>query len=1144
MSKKIISVILALTTIVWLSGIAMLVPAQAAVTVNEGDLIRGPDGVKVYIVNNNGYKRHIFNPAVFGMYKHFTWASIKDVSQSVLDSYKNSDLYRAAGDPKVYSLEEVSEASGNAIKHWLDMTADQFVAKGYNWNQVFIVNATERDYYSTGSPLTYDGSIITGDVTVVTQDTVSSMVVPLKASDVQVMKFKVTSSAATTLTSLTVQRKGVGSYTDFEYLYLYEGSDRLTNAKNISSDTDKATFAGLNISLAAGASKIFTIKADMDTGGAGAGNLDYFQLTALSAGSLTVGGLPINGPQVSISASTGATLTITSSGFDPSDPNIGTNGAIIGKFQINTVANEKIAFKQITVTQSGTADLDNITNWKLYYGNDLLSTGVISGDHVKFVLDTPYIMEKGASRLFDIKGDLGAGNKNAETVVLYLEETTDLLCTGQSYGYGAYITNSFSSGNSVALLGGDFTVGFNGPTTATLAKGAQDVNLFDFTLNSIQDVTVRNLYANIYHSSDITAAYAGNYITDIKVVDKDTGNTILGPVDISSFTDSGGAYASYTFTEDFDMNAGKTRNFKVTADLSTSLAAGVYYFKLGSVGSSYIFSSTDIKDRNASGAYLTTIIPATPIQGNNMTVASASLTVALASTPVSDTVVKSAQNVEAVGLILTAGTGSDVKVTSLKVTASVDADADTTYASAVEGGIYAYAIFSSVSLYDGTTLLGTAKTFNTSGEATFSNLTLTIPAGTSKKLTVKGNVASTAPDGSSDVIKVDVKDVSADIVAQDPSGNSVSSTSSDYPNGGSATAATVGITVSSSGTLYVYPASDKPVAAIVVAGTNDVSFSKFKFTGVDEAFTVTKVTFDNASSGYDDAIVQVKVTYTNQSGLSVTKTGTLSSGEVTISGMDFYVPKDGDAYLTVKADLASISQTTSGDAPALNLSRDRTNDDEFEALGISSQTTLDDDNPYVDGSLTDDSCAGNAMTVRKSYVTITTPTVAPATYNNATAQTVYKFRATATGGSADLYELDFNVTTSGAPALSSWDLYNITEGTAGNWACTIAGAVVTCTASAGDSIAAGGYEDFKLYATVASSDIDDYISTYLVTTDWTTGAVANAAAGSVASSPNIVWSDVSATPHSVSSSDWTNGYLINDSDAYGGSQTTYYPIQS
>ncbi len=125
----------------------------SAENLREGDLIRGPDGIKVYIINDKGYKRHIFNPVIFNMYGHLKWGNIKEVSQVTLDLYAVSDLYRADIDPKVYSLEEVNEAAGVAIKHWLDMTPERFLGAGYKWQQVFTVNEKERDYYETGNPI-------------------------------------------------------------------------------------------------------------------------------------------------------------------------------------------------------------------------------------------------------------------------------------------------------------------------------------------------------------------------------------------------------------------------------------------------------------------------------------------------------------------------------------------------------------------------------------------------------------------------------------------------------------------------------------------------------------------------------------------------------------------------------------------------------------------------------------------------------------------------------------------------------------------------------------------------------------------------------------------------------------------------------
>lgn len=124
------------------------------VGIGEGSLVRGPDGIKVYIVNYYGYMRHIFNPAIFNMYGHFKWDQIKTLDQQTMDSLKSSDFYRADGDARVFSLKEINEAKGLAQKRWMNISGDKFTQLGYKWEQVFIINSKERDYYQEGTPLT------------------------------------------------------------------------------------------------------------------------------------------------------------------------------------------------------------------------------------------------------------------------------------------------------------------------------------------------------------------------------------------------------------------------------------------------------------------------------------------------------------------------------------------------------------------------------------------------------------------------------------------------------------------------------------------------------------------------------------------------------------------------------------------------------------------------------------------------------------------------------------------------------------------------------------------------------------------------------------------------------------------------------
>lgn len=126
--------------------------------IREGDLVRGPDGIKVYIVNAYGYKRHIYNPAVFSMYGHFRWDSIKSINEQALNTLKTSDLYRAQGDARIWTLEE---QGNSAEKRWINMNAEAFASRGWKWEQVFTINTKERDYYREGVALVGPGAVAT-----------------------------------------------------------------------------------------------------------------------------------------------------------------------------------------------------------------------------------------------------------------------------------------------------------------------------------------------------------------------------------------------------------------------------------------------------------------------------------------------------------------------------------------------------------------------------------------------------------------------------------------------------------------------------------------------------------------------------------------------------------------------------------------------------------------------------------------------------------------------------------------------------------------------------------------------------------------------------------------------------------------------
>jgi hypothetical protein len=113
-------------------------------SIKDGDLIRAKGDYRVYIVKGN-YKRHVISSDIFSFYGHLGWSSIKEVSAYDIAQYKDSNFVRADGDKKVYEIDE------NGQKHWLDITGEEFVTLGHDWESVYVINNAERDFYVLGT---------------------------------------------------------------------------------------------------------------------------------------------------------------------------------------------------------------------------------------------------------------------------------------------------------------------------------------------------------------------------------------------------------------------------------------------------------------------------------------------------------------------------------------------------------------------------------------------------------------------------------------------------------------------------------------------------------------------------------------------------------------------------------------------------------------------------------------------------------------------------------------------------------------------------------------------------------------------------------------------------------------------------------
>lgn len=964
------SVFTGMTTILSLSGLLYFAPVASAVApsdygLKEGDTVSaaGSEDPDVYIVNENGYKRLFLNPVIFGFYGHLGgFAKVKNVSSATRDAFPTSGLFRLDGDEKVYGVETTGEDTG--MFHWVNTSGAQAVADDPNFfKKVFVINQNEFNWYSKGSDYTSVSQVpnyVRGATPPPTVGAVSISLAPGNPAAATVTKnaqgveyLRVKFSGSGTINELTTKRLGAGDTADFDNFYWYDGALRLTSGKTLSSSTGEVTFANLSIKVEG--SKELSLVADLSATG---GNVNYLQLNSAKLSSGTVSGLPLNGPLITVSGSNGGTITMDKVG-SLANPTVGQKGAQLSEFKI-TSNTEAASVKRVTMLQGGTVKPADITNLKLKAGSTEWSGTINSAGYVVFDLGSGFTIAKGGDQVFKVYGDV-AGKKD-EDVNLYFENATDILAIGDQYGFGmaATITSMdvASEAFDVTLQGGVLTISFNGPTASNIGTDTADTILLRFSMAAASNIEIRKTEFTLCHdpggdtsfanSADTTNGWAD--LDDFKVVNETTGVTILGPQDGSAFTVSdpaGGTCedsvtgAQKSFTDTFELAAGQTASFKVTADIKTANSRSGTALASGDAIQVYLDNYTDdtpdVTVMKYSGTNTSVadadIVPQSDMSGPAMTINSSSLTLGRSTSVISQTVVRGSKDVKAVALNFTAGSASDMKVTDIVLSGYARDATSGNYTLGAEGstGISVANLVSQVKLYDGATLLaGTPASnqlSNTTGTVTFNNLSWTVPAGATKTLVVVADLSSNPTSASTnDFFAFDIA-ATGDVTALDSASKTVNAASSGIgPN--ATTSPSTAVTVANSGsiTTAVHPSTPAKHAAYW-GQTGDVA-GMWRISATNEGQLIENLLFSEDDSGQQSDLTNnaktVYLTYKNKAGTELTATSTFSgvgSASFGFSGDSRpYVPKDGSLDLTVKLDYKTKAEGATSTAANDNTS--------------------------------------------------------------------------------------------------------------------------------------------------------------------------------------------------------------------------------
>lgn len=941
--------------------------------------------------------------------KHGVVGGRTDANGDATGIYDPSGYVNRAEAAKFIKNAAVLSTDTTDAPHFDDVTSSQwfydYVETLYNNS---IVDGTSEDTYSPASyttraeiakmivngqnPMPRDEEVVDdgvdGTLSIDIVD-VNGGTIPQGATAVAMLGLELTANGDDmTFDGLVVDRGGVGSSTDFSNVYFYNGTQRIGSGHSVSSDSNTVTFSSLGVNVPEGDTVTVWIKADFSSTATASNEHDF---SVVSTSSVTVeggdaeGDFPLEGDTFTIGGADAGTITIEKNST-VSNPTIGQEDAEIANFKL-TASNEDMELEQIALTFKGTISAEGGTNFKLMQNGDVLAETdeVDSNDLFTFVLDTPYSIEKGDTRSFTVSAEITGQADSDDTIRVYLDENTDLVAVGQVYGYGAQVSSgSYDNGandgtdaNWSTVQGGQFTIAFNGPAVDDFAPNAKDVAILDLTFTAGRDLEVRKLTFNIDAAAGdgLITSSAANY-TDIKLINADTGSTLMGPLELS--TSGSDSTQDVAFTDSWYLDAGESVNASLTVDIANvaALDADTIQATLNAVS-----TTEGVKD-TGTGEFLTDIVPSSAIDGYTHNIQTASLAIALASSPVSDTFVKGAEGVTLAGFVLTAGEASDITVTKFLPTVAFSTNSASTAGSWVVSGSsgsadYAKEIVPVLYLYDEDgNQLGTSEAVPNAGKPTFESFELTVPAGSTATVYVKGDIATTAPlDGNSDHVGIDVE-ATTDVTAEDEDGNSVSFTAADPSGSTDTNATTVDMTIASSGTIAVTAPSSQVEDQLVASGSDDVLIGRFKVKATDEDFEVTKIGIFANDSGTSDSFSDITIKYPTSLSAPTTLDGTSTqtvstSTGVTFNGLSFMVPSTGsnidNVVFEVYASAAAHNDDGGGADTADSLqvlvpAYAAT----FEATGLGSGTTKDGD---------DSGTVAAALASNEAYVFKSIPTV-------------------------------------------------------------------------------------------------------------------------------------------------------------------------
>jgi len=1115
-------------------GFASFAPlaANAAVNLNAGDLIRADATPAVYYYGGDG-KRYVFpNEKTYKTW-YGDFSGVKRISDADLQAIPLSGVnvtYKPAGrlvkvttDPKVYAVGK------DGALQWVKTEAVAVALWGASWSQsvddlpdAFFANYkpgadvnAAADFNvsavaASAATIAADkniagGAVVTGAVSVaLASDTPGAASVANGAADVVLSKLVFTGTG--TITGFKVKRTGLSSDARLTGVKLFDGTSQVGTTQTLNS-LHKAIFAGLSIAVSG--SKTLTLAGDIvNPGGAG----EILRLGVEAAGDITLSGgtspsgtFPIEGNGQTITSVTIGSAQLSNGPQHPtSDVQVDADAKDYRFLQVRVTAGstEDVVVKQIVAIKSGTASDSDVKDVKLV--NDTtgttLSTVPALSNGGRATFDSLNVtVKKGEFVDLSVKATMtGSGSSRTIGFELHDGVAYTIRVVGSQFGFGITPTGSPTT-NFCATKG----VGVNGPaldgacTTQTIKLGTLDVNraasspsagnvplggtsiplaAFEYNVTG-EPIRVTNMNLSV-----TTTGAAITKVTNVGVYDA-SGSLVAGPKDPVT---SG---ASMSYTDSFVLRPGITTLW-VKANLATSMSAG------DTIAVSLLGPSTNMTLRGDQSNKSITARTTAAVTGNTQTVQGPALVAVTTALPKLGNVVQNAQDFAfAVVDLDPSGSGEDVKVSDLTVT-------DTVAGGGAATNLINLEMWGDPDNSDSNNVVQLLQTTNSTsvGAATL-KFTFSTPLRVAKgkspsRIYVKADVLSTATLSSTHTVTV-----SAATATGWTTGSAITAT---FSGAGQAQ------TIASTGTLKVELSTIQATnQRAMQLGTSGNAFVQYKLTASTEGINITKLplalstpsTAVNTVTALTGAVV-VPTTTNPSLGLvslyvSDTESGVQTlvgqpvsikadgTAVVDITGNPLLIPKDVSKFLTIKADLNTKENGTSGAVLALGLGGSTGNASQWGVNGAAAvgsynitATGQGSGQTILATTITSTAAAGGNiassqnMAVFAGLLTVTKSASQPTGLLGGDAMDLLKFDLTATGDTITINDIEFpytlNCTTattgaatlrSGSTTYATWTGGAISwmggDNASGNRSISVLGAESAVERGAGTSITTG-----------------------------------------------------------------------------------------